>query len=219
MSRRSGARTRGNQPLRGSDFEYAQLPGTPKAFKKKGRGWNPGGSAVHPGVRAFMIFIFGFGVPFFFFLGYFIAHKSIDESALAVRMSEDEDDRGDQRDDLDTIKKLWQKFSIRQRMMMICLSMVLWLIGGKMVFIWEAWYKLVALIMIVTGAISIIWDQGRGNAFIYFRDNIWPGGSKGSYEEMKQTCKEFGCGYLPHNNVESNVACSEDNRGDDVKDY
>lgn len=161
-------------------------------------------------------------IPLAIFLGYLIAHLRWPEEALDVdRGTRDEDDRDEERSYQDMMRKMWQKFSVRMRMIMIIFGFVIWSMGGKFQNIFMMlWYRLIALVMVVTPLLSIVFDTGRGNVFVYFRDQIWPGNEEGApIEEMRMTCIEMGCGYLPDDNVEDNVACSEDNRGADVTEY
>ena len=173
-------------------------------------------------------FIYGFHLllPALFFLIPFIIHKNMPDIALEVgRGNRTEEDREDVRDDdLSLIQKMWQKFSVRQRMLQVVFCFLLIFYGSRFseegAQGWRYYYFLVGVVMGITYLLSIFTDQGRGNAYIYFRDHVWPDNSNGApIEEMKQTCMEFGCGYLPHEKVQSDIKCDEKNRGADVTDY
>lgn len=173
-------------------------------------------------------FIYGFHLllPALFFLIPFLIHKSMPDIALEVGSgNRSEDDREEVRDDeLNVIQKMWQKFSVRQRMLQVVFCFLLIFYGSRFseegAQGWRYYYFVVGVVMGVTYLISIFTDQGRGNAYIYLRDHVWPDNRNGApIEEMKQTCIEFGCGYLPHEKVQSGIKCDEKNRGADVTDY
>lgn len=199
-------------------------PSLGAAGKKLGRSTDPGKGkgidSVKIGKFPFGSVFFGFLPPFLFFLGYFIKHKRMDDSALGIDEGDrTEDDREDVRDDLTWMKKMWQKFSIRQRMLIVIIGLVYWVAAGWfMPLHWEIWWKLISFVMISTAIVSILFDQGRGSAYIYLRDNVWPQ-SGAPPEEMKQTCIEWGCGYYPHNEIEANVKCDANTKGKNVREY
>jgi len=165
-------------------------------------------------------------LPFLFFIIPFAIHKSMSDVALEVgegnRSVKDRDDV--RKDELDIWQKMWQKFSVRQRLLQIVFSLLIIFYGSRFsedgAQIWRYYYFLVGFVMFLTYIISILTDQGRGSAYVYLRDHVWPDNSTGApIEEMRQTCVEFGCGYLPHNEVHAGVTCDEKNRGANVTKY
>lgn len=178
------------------------------------------------GVLAKVIYAFHLLLPMLFFLIPYFIHKSMSDVALEVgEGNRSEEDREEVRDDeLDIWQKMWQKFSVRQRLLQIVFSFLIIFYGSRFsedgAQIWRYYYFTVGFVMGVTYLISIFTDQGRGSAYVYLRDHVWPDNSNGApIEEMKQTCIEFGCGYLPHNEVHSGIKCDEKNRGADVTSY
>ena len=132
--------------------------------------------------------IWDYGFPLIFLLTYLLIHIFMDEEAL------EEDTSSDAREG-DRDIEIWQKYSLRERLLMITLSVV-FLVWGGIAYqddkIKLYWWRIVFFTMIVTALWSIFADTGRGSAYRYFSDIE-------SSEKLKSTCIDFGCGYAPSN--------------------
>lgn len=187
-----------------------------KAYKRQSRaaaegqgGFDPasfGGSAGQA--------IIGFGFPLIYFLVYFFIHKSMDDVAIEIDEDGDREDREGSREKMDWKELMWMKFSVRQRMLMMAIALLFYIIGGLIVNPWRIWWRAVAIVMIATGGYSILWDSGRGSAYVYFRDV-----KDESEEEYKKTCVEFGCGYHPHNGPDCPANTSATCRKGEERDF
>ena len=144
--------------------------------------------------------------PILFFLVYFIWHKLKSDKAL------DQDKRDGVVIEKDAMEKLWLKFSVKEKLFMIGLSLIILWIGGGFAasvaggepMMWGG--RLWALIMVVTATISIFMDDGRGGCYGYFDTELWPDAG----DKFKDTCISWGCGYHPH------IGDGEAERGADV---
>jgi hypothetical protein len=163
-----------------------------------------GGAAQAIAIGFNMIF------PLLFFVITKIVHDNLDdERAEKDESFSDSDSDSDSDDDDDGFDKrdyvIWGLFTVKSNLLMM---FICWILGFFVTSLWFSdfnrvlgspgnigawWWKLVFGIMILTHAWSIVFGGIRSTAAAYFYDTLWD-----DRDNMKDTCKSFGCGWAPH---------------------
>jgi len=148
------------------------------------------------GAAAIVFQVIWIATPIIFFLVYYFWHLGLDNERAEIK----KDDEGyEYRDYI-----IWGKFSLKVLLMMMALcyffkDVLGWVVvklppslnPGKDLtgYYWTAMFYL----MIISGAITIIFGGLKSTAYQYFVDDLYDDRTK-----MKQVCVDFGCGYAPH---------------------